>query len=45
VFGQVISGMDVVMNISQVPVTTNSQTGENSQPVQPVTLIHAEILP
>jgi cyclophilin family peptidyl-prolyl cis-trans isomerase len=45
VFGQVISGMDVVMNISQVPVTTNSQTGENSQPVQPVTLIHAEVLP
>jgi cyclophilin family peptidyl-prolyl cis-trans isomerase len=45
VFGQVISGMDVVMKISQVPVTTNPQTGEDSQPVQPVTLIHAEVLP
>jgi peptidyl-prolyl cis-trans isomerase A (cyclophilin A) len=45
VFGQVISGMDVVMNISQVPVTTNLQTGEQSQPIQPVTLIHAEVLP
>jgi len=45
VFGQVISGMDVVMKISQVPVTTNLQTGEKSQPVQPVTLINAEVLP
>lgn len=45
VFGQVISGMDVVMKISQVPVATNPQTGENSQPVQPVTLIRAEVLP
>jgi cyclophilin family peptidyl-prolyl cis-trans isomerase len=45
VFGQVIGGMNVVMNISEVPVTTNTQTGEKSQPVQPVTLIHAEVLP
>ena len=45
VFGQVISGMDVVMNISQVPVTMNLQTGEQSQPITPVMLIHAEVLP
>jgi cyclophilin family peptidyl-prolyl cis-trans isomerase len=43
VFGQVISGLDIVMNISKVPVTTNVR-GETSQPVQPVTLIKAQVL-
>ncbi len=42
-FGQVISGMDVVMSISRVSVTTNAY-GERSQPVTPVTLISAEVL-
>jgi cyclophilin family peptidyl-prolyl cis-trans isomerase len=44
VFGQVISGMDVVTNISKVQVTTNAY-GETSQPVQAVTLIRAQVLP
>jgi cyclophilin family peptidyl-prolyl cis-trans isomerase len=44
VFGKVISGIDVVMNISNVPVTTNA-LGENSQPVQTVNLIRATVLP
>jgi cyclophilin family peptidyl-prolyl cis-trans isomerase len=45
VFGQVIGGMDVVMAISQVPVTTNPQnTSEQSQPVSPVALITAYVV-
>jgi peptidyl-prolyl cis-trans isomerase A (cyclophilin A) len=44
VFGQVIGGMDVVMSISHVPVTTNPATLENSQPIQTVTLLHAYIV-
>jgi cyclophilin family peptidyl-prolyl cis-trans isomerase len=43
VFGQVIQGMDVVDAIANVQVTTNA-IGENSQPVQTVTLIFAEVL-
>ncbi len=42
-FGQVISGLDVVMNISRVSVTTNVY-GEKSQPVSPVTLVGVEVL-
>jgi cyclophilin family peptidyl-prolyl cis-trans isomerase len=42
-FGQVISGMDVVLSISRVSVTANP-FGEQSQPITPVTLISAEIL-
>ena len=45
VFGTVISGQNVVDAISKVPVTANPYTGENSQPIQPVTLIKATILP
>jgi peptidyl-prolyl cis-trans isomerase A (cyclophilin A) len=45
VFGTVISGQSVVDKIANAPVTTNHDTGENSQPVQPVTLIKATILP
>jgi peptidylprolyl isomerase len=44
VFGQVIDGMDVVLKISRVPVTRNIY-GEPSQPVSPVTLIKATIMP
>jgi cyclophilin family peptidyl-prolyl cis-trans isomerase len=45
VFGTVISGQSVVNKIANTPVTTNPDTDENSQPVQPVTLIKATILP
>jgi cyclophilin family peptidyl-prolyl cis-trans isomerase len=44
VFGQVISGMDVAVKISQVPVQMNLASGETSEPVDPVTIIHAEVL-
>ena len=44
VFGTVISGQNVVDAIANAPVTTNPQTGENSQPVNPVTLIKASII-
>jgi len=40
VFGRVIAGMDIVVKISQLPVTRNIW-GENSQPAQLVTLIRA----
>jgi cyclophilin family peptidyl-prolyl cis-trans isomerase len=44
VFGTVVSGQSVVDAIANAPVTTNPTTGEDSQPVQPVTLIKALIL-
>ncbi len=44
VFGQVIAGQNVVYAISIAQVTTNSYTGENSQPVNPVTIISAKII-
>ena len=44
VFGTVISGQSVVDAIANAPVTTNA-SGENSQPVNPVTLIKASIVP
>jgi cyclophilin family peptidyl-prolyl cis-trans isomerase len=43
VFGQVIGGMDIVMKISQISVTANPM-GENSQPIQTITLQHAYIV-
>jgi cyclophilin family peptidyl-prolyl cis-trans isomerase len=43
VFGTVISGQSVVNAIANAPVTTNS-SGENSQPVNPVTIIKAVII-
>ncbi|MGD0449761.1 MAG: peptidylprolyl isomerase [Candidatus Bathyarchaeia archaeon] len=43
VFGTVISGQSVVDAIANAPVTT-SATGENSQPVNPVTIIKASIV-
>jgi cyclophilin family peptidyl-prolyl cis-trans isomerase len=44
VFGSVIGGMDNVMAISQLPVTTNSQSGENSQPTSVISIVSARIL-
>ena len=43
VFGTVISGQSIVNAIANAPVTTNS-SGENSQPVNPVTIIKAVII-
>jgi peptidylprolyl isomerase len=40
-FGKVVSGMDVVMAISKVPVDTSN----NNKPLQNVTLISATVLP
>ncbi len=46
VFGQVISGMDVVNSIAQVQVQANPNMGnENSAPVHPVTILSAVVLP
>ena len=45
VFGQVIYGQNVVMAISQVPVEYSSTYQENSQPITPVTLIGAVVMP
>jgi cyclophilin family peptidyl-prolyl cis-trans isomerase len=45
VFGQVIGGMDIVMRLSQVPCTTNPYNGEQSVPINDVTLIKAVVLP
>lgn len=44
VFGTVISGQSVVDAIANAPVTANPQTGENSTPVHPVTIIKASII-
>jgi cyclophilin family peptidyl-prolyl cis-trans isomerase len=44
VFGKVILGQSVVDAIANAQVTTNPY-GENSQPVQPVTVIKATIVP
>jgi peptidyl-prolyl cis-trans isomerase A (cyclophilin A) len=44
VFGTVISGQSVVSAIANAQVTTNPQTGENSTPVHPVTIIKATII-
>jgi cyclophilin family peptidyl-prolyl cis-trans isomerase len=44
VFGRVILGQSVVDAIANAQVTTNPY-GENSQPVQPVTVIKATIVP
>jgi cyclophilin family peptidyl-prolyl cis-trans isomerase len=45
VFGQVIYGQNTVMAISQVPVEYSSTYNENSQPVTPVYLIGAVVMP
>jgi cyclophilin family peptidyl-prolyl cis-trans isomerase len=44
-FGRVISGQSVVDAIANAQVTSNPYTGENSSPVQPVTVIKATIAP
>jgi cyclophilin family peptidyl-prolyl cis-trans isomerase len=38
IFGQLVSGQTTLAEISQIPVTTNSFTGENSEPVNPLTI-------
>lgn len=43
VFGKVIDGQNVVNAIANAPVTSNAM-GENSQPLQPVTIIKATII-
>ena len=46
VFGQVIYGQNVVMAISNVQVEASAAySGEVSQPVTPVTLIGAAVMP
>jgi cyclophilin family peptidyl-prolyl cis-trans isomerase len=45
VFGQVIYGQNVVMAISNVPVQYSDTYQENSQPVTPVTLVGAVVMP
>ncbi|MCW4045678.1 MAG: peptidylprolyl isomerase [Candidatus Bathyarchaeota archaeon] len=44
VFGDVISGMDVVDAIAQVPVVTDPLSGEHSKPAQDVILIKAQLI-
>ncbi len=44
VFGTVISGQSVVSAIANAQVTTNPTTGENSQPVNPVTITKALVI-
>jgi len=43
-FGIVIEGQDVIDAIAKVPVTTDKNTGERSQPTQLVTIISATII-
>lgn len=43
IFGKVVEGMDIVDAIAEAPVTT-SATGENSKPVNPVTVTSVEIV-
>jgi peptidyl-prolyl cis-trans isomerase A (cyclophilin A) len=43
-FGQVIEGQNVVDAIANAPVTANPYTHENSQPVNPVTLLKATVI-
>jgi len=38
IFGKVVSGLDVVQKIAAVPVKANPLTGEQSMPVEPVTI-------
>jgi cyclophilin family peptidyl-prolyl cis-trans isomerase len=45
VFGKVILGQSVVDAIANAPVNNNQYTGEPSDPVNPVTIIKATIIP
>ena len=45
VFGQVIYGQNVVMQISEAPVGYSTEYSANVQPVTPVTLIGAAVMP
>jgi cyclophilin family peptidyl-prolyl cis-trans isomerase len=44
IFGQLVRGFDVLEAISGIPVTLNSD-GELSEPVNPVTITSAEVVP
>lgn len=44
IFGQVFEGQEIVDKISQVPVQTNSSTGEKSSPITPVIVSKVQIL-
>ncbi len=43
VFGRVVDGMETVLKISRTTVARNLY-GENSQPIQPITLVEAVVL-
>lgn len=43
VFGQLVAGQSTLNDITQIPVQTNSQTNEDSQPVNPVTITSASM--
>jgi cyclophilin family peptidyl-prolyl cis-trans isomerase len=43
VFGQLVAGGATLAQMAQVPVQTNSVTGENSQPVNPLTITSASL--
>ncbi len=44
VFGQLVSGFDTFEKIMSTTVTTNSQSGEDSQPTHPITVTSASLL-
>ena len=43
VFGQLVAGQSTLNDITQIPVQTNSQTNEDSQPVNPLTITSASM--
>ena len=43
IFGQLVSGQTTLARMTQIPVMTNSFTGETSQPVNPLTITSAAI--
>ena len=44
IFGQVVKGFDTFEKIMSTPVTTNSQTGEVSQPTNAITITSASLI-
>jgi cyclophilin family peptidyl-prolyl cis-trans isomerase len=43
VFGQLVAGQSTLTEMTQIPVQTNSQTSEDSQPVNPLTITSASM--
>jgi len=43
VFGQLVAGQSTLAQMASVPVQTNSATGEDSQPVNPLTITSASL--